>query len=174
MRSRTWFTVSAMTIALAVFGCDDDDDPTGPLETFRATLNGQSEVPPRTTSATGTAEIRLDDANTLSWTVNLTGITNMTAAHIHRTPADRTNGPIVLFLTNPTAPPTSNTLITGSVTRTECVAPVCVGATFDEIVALLRTTDGSYVNVHTDNPTTNPSNTGPGDFPAGEIRGFAN
>ena len=171
MSKRAWFGASLAALALIAACDDDDDDITGPVARYGATLNGQNEVPPRTTTATGTADIRLEDQNTLSWTVSLNGITNLTAAHIHRTPSDLGNGPIVLFLTDPNVPPTNQSTIAGSVTRSTCVDPVCVGATFDEIVALLNTTNGAYVNVHTDDGVS-PANTGQGDFPGGEIRGF--
>ena len=42
-------------------------------------------------------------------------------------------------------------------------------ATFADVVAKMRS-GGAYVNVHT-NDGVAPTNTGPGDFPGGEIRG---
>jgi len=42
--------------------------------------------------------------------------------------------------------------------------------TWDQMIALMRT-GGAYVNVHTTDPTKTTHNTGPGDFPGGEIRG---
>jgi hypothetical protein len=45
----------------------------------------------------------------------------------------------------------------------------CGWVTLDDVVAAMRTGD-TYVNVHT-NDGIDPTNTGPGDFPGGEIRG---
>jgi len=45
------------------------------------------------------------------------------------------------------------------------------GVTFDSLLVLMRN-GNSYVNVHTNNTANDPTNnSGPGDFPAGEIRG---
>ena len=50
---------------------------------YKATLTGASEVPPVTTSATGTAAVNVDTATKkLSWTVTYSGLT-AAAAHIH-------------------------------------------------------------------------------------------
>jgi hypothetical protein len=43
------------------------------------------------------------------------------------------------------------------------------GISFDSLLSAIRT-GGAYVNVHTDDGAL-PPNTGPGDFPGGEIRG---
>jgi hypothetical protein len=43
------------------------------------------------------------------------------------------------------------------------------GITFDALLDLMRN-GGSYVNVHTSDGAA-PIDTGPGDFPGGEIRG---
>ena len=57
--------------------------------------------------------------------------------------------------------------------------PICVparaafasplGISYDALISLMRSGD-TYVNVHSDNGVA-PANTGPGDFPGGEIRG---
>ena len=156
--------------SVCLIGCDDDDDnPAAPAaETFRATLNGANERPdPRTTPATGTAEFTFR-RDTLYWTITLTGITNVTAAHIHIGGPDVAGG-IILGLT----PPVSNTSIDSFVTRSGFTAPAPPNntLTFDQVLDLMRT-GGAYVNVHTNNLNNDPTNnSGPGDFPGGEIRG---
>ncbi|HET9434437.1 MAG TPA: CHRD domain-containing protein, partial [Chitinophagaceae bacterium] len=45
-------------LILVTFGCDSDDDTN-----FTANLIGSSEVPPVTTSATGSANFTLDEDN---------------------------------------------------------------------------------------------------------------
>lgn len=161
----------ALGSAVCLVGCDDDDDdtPAGPVtETFRATLTGAAERPtPRQTPAQGTAEFTFR-RDTLYWTITMTGITNVTAAHIHAGTADVAGGIIL-----PLAPPVSNTSITGFITRSAFVAPAPPNQalTFDALLDLMRT-GGTYTNVHTNNTANDPTNdSGPGDFPGGEIRG---
>src|SRR5688572_9493339 len=157
--------------AVCLIGCDDDDDDTTTAptaETFRATLSGAAERPtPRTTPATGTAEFTFR-GDTLRWTITMTGITNVNAAHIHVGAVDVAGG-IILGLT----PPVSNTSITGFITRSAFLPPSAPNAalTFDGVLDLMRT-GGAYVNVHTNYTCNDPTNdSGPGDFPGGEIRG---
>jgi CHRD domain len=157
--------------AVCLIGCSDDNDnqPAGPVtETFRATMNGANERPDaRTTPATGTAEF-IFRRDTLYWTLTLTGITNVTASHIHAGSGDVAGGVIL-----PLTPPISNTSITGFITRSAFVSPGAPNQalTFDGLLDLMRS-GGSYVNVHTNNTANDPTNnSGPGDFPGGEIRG---
>jgi len=159
----------ALGLTAFVAGCDDDDDPTGPQpEVFRAQLNGASERPtPRTTTATGTAEFTLV-GDQLSWTITMANITNVTAAHIHIGGAEESGG-ILLPLT----PPVSNTSISGSTSRAQFQAPASPNqaVTWDNLITMMRA-GTVYVNVHTNNTANDPTNnTGPGDFPGGEIRG---
>jgi hypothetical protein len=161
-------TASVLALSLVAFGTAcDDDDPTGPIpEIFRATLNGANERPTaRTTPATGTATFTLVD-DELAWVIDMNNITNVTAAHIHIGGPEESGG-ILLGLT----PPVSNTRIEGSITEAEFDPPAAPNAdvTWDDLLELMRT-DGAYVNVHT-NDGTAPTDTGPGDFPGGEIRG---
>ena len=156
--------VAALALAVAA-GCSDNT--TAPTEeTFTAALNGANERPTANTSpATGSATFTLSaDGNTLSWTVTTTGANNVTASHIH-IGGREIAGPIVLPLYAAAA--SNNPAITGSVTRASFTSPL--GVSFDGLLSLMRAGD-TYVNVHTDNGVA-PANTGPGDFPGGEIRG---
>ena len=159
---------SLFAVSVSVLACGDDD-PTGPqIERFAATLNGANERPtPRTTPATGTAAFQLQ-GDVLSWTIDLASITNVSAAHIHIGGADVSAG-VLLGLT---ASGLSNTRITGSLNKSAFTAPAAPNAavTWDQMIEMMRT-GGAYVNVHTTDPTKTTHNTGPGDFPAGEIRG---
>ena len=170
MRRTLSTTLLALGLAMAV-GCDDDDEPTTPAaETFRATLNGANERPtPRTTPGAGTAEFTFR-RDTLRWTINMTGMSNVTAAHIHIGDAN-TAGGILLGLTSGTV---SSSLITGFITRAQFTAPGSPNqaVTFDNLLEMMRAGNQTYVNVHTNNTANDPTNnSGPGDFPAGEIRG---
>ena len=163
--------LAALLFAGAVVSCDDDDEPTGPnvtIENFTATLNGTSEVPANASTATGTAEITRVGP-TLLFRVDVSGLSNPSAAHIHA-PADAaTNAGVRVNLcgaagvpTCPAGTPFTGTLATGS-------AAGVSGITFDSLLVLLRN-GNAYVNVHTRDAALGTNNT-PGDLPAGEIRG---
>jgi hypothetical protein len=157
----------ALSVAALVFGIGCDSDGTGPAaETFNATLSGTSERP-----NSG------DDSCRWQWNVHsLRGwqhaelefhddrLNNVTASHIH-IGGREVAGPIVLLLYSAAA--SSNPAISGSVTRAAFTSPL--GVSFDGLLQLMRAGD-TYINIHTDNGVA-PTNTGPGDFPGGEIRG---
>ncbi|MFN2398824.1 MAG: CHRD domain-containing protein [Gemmatimonadaceae bacterium] len=172
MMQGKWLATTAIAMALVATGCDDDDPgPVAPppaAETFSVTLNGANERPnPVTTPGQGTATFTISaDKNTLSWTSTITGTNNVFGSHIH---IGGTNvaGPIAFGLfSGPTA---NNPAISGSVTRAAFASASVLGITFDGLLSLMRGGD-TYMNVHTDDGLP-PSNTGPGDFPGGEIRG---
>ncbi len=169
MKNRVLISALWLGLGALVVACDDDD-PTGPAtETFTATLNGQNERPdPRTTPGAGTASFTLR-RDTLRWTIAMTNMTNVTAAHIHIGGPNEFGG-VILGLTGATGTFT-NSLITGLIAAEDFTAPGSPNedVTFDSLLVLMRT-NGSYVNVHTTDGVA-PTNTGPGDFPGGEIRG---
>ena len=141
---------------------------------FRTHLSGQNEVPARATLAQGQVTFQLNaDGTELSYRLNTANITNVFQAHIHLGPAGA-NGPIVVWL-YPSAPPpvsipgrSDGVLATGTITAANLTGPLAgqpLSALIDAIEA-----GNTYVNVHT-NDFVDPTNTGPGDFPGGEIRG---
>ena len=172
MKRHVMLGALALGFAALAIGCEDDD-PTGPAtETFQAALNGLKERPtPRTTPAVGTADFTLRN-DTLRWTVAMTNLANITAGHIHIGGPEESRE-IILFLTG-AAGSFTNSLITGFTTRSTFPTPnpPHQAVTFDSLLVLMRT-GGSYVNLHTNNGVA-PTNEGPGDFPAGEIRGQVN
>ena len=169
MRRPLSMTALALGMVLAV-GCSDDDEPTTPAtETFRATLNGANERPtPTTTTGTGTATFTFR-RDTLRWTVTMTNMTNVTAAHIHTGDAN-TAGGIILGLTSGTV---NSSLIEGFVTRAGFTAPGSPNqnVTFDNLLDRMRTGNDLYVNVHTRNTALPATQLQQGNYPAGEIRG---
>ena len=64
---------------------------------IKVTLSGAQEIPPVTTSATGTGTVTVGADKSLSGGVTVAGL-EVTAAHIHEAPAGK-NGPIVVPLT---------------------------------------------------------------------------
>lgn len=63
----------------------------------KVTLSGSQEVPPVTTSATGSGTITVAADQSISGSIKTTGVTG-TAAHIHLAPSG-TNGPVIVPLT---------------------------------------------------------------------------
>jgi hypothetical protein len=128
-----------------------------------------------TSPARGNAIFQLDRHGTLSYQLIVANIENVTMAHIH-VGAAGTNGPVVVWLYPSTAvgagPPGGGRLqgviARGTITESDLVGMLAgepLGALIDLVRAGL-----AYVNVHTDDGVA-PPNTGPGDFPGGEVRG---
>jgi CHRD domain len=126
---------------------------------FVTELTGFEEVPPvNNTSAIGVAEFKLGQDN-IMYTVNVTDIENVTAAHIHSGQVGE-NGPIVITLfkeDTPTTAMTTGVLSEGNITATNLEGPMA-GQLLSNLTSAMRN-DQTYVNVHTQQ---NPN---------GEIRG---
>jgi CHRD domain len=138
--------------------------------TFRAVLSGGDEVPARDTHARGVATFRLNAEGTeLGFQLVVANIENVFAAHIHCGVAG-VNGPIgvTLFMGTPGGGRTDGVLAEGTVTAPD-PGNGCGWADLGAVVAAMES-GNTYVNVHT-NDGIEPPNTGPGDFPGGEIRG---
>jgi hypothetical protein len=150
-------------------GQNGQDDHRG--ETFVATLSGNEEVPRRETAAVGRAVIRVsDDGTQFMFTLRVARITNVIMAHIHcGTPG--VNGPVGVTLLH--AMPPGGGPVAGVIAKGVRTAPDdgngCAWADLAAVLAAIRS-GKTYVNVHT-NDGVAPANTGPGDFPGGEIRG---
>jgi hypothetical protein len=154
-------TVTALVITSVASAASQD---------FTAMLSGEHEVPPRATDATGVATFQLsEDGTALSYSVNVANIENVFAAHIH-CGAKRVNGPVgvTLFMGPVGGGPISGTLAKGTITAPDA-GNGCGWADLAAVVAAMNS-GNTYVNVHT-NDGVAPTNTGPGDFPGGEIRG---
>jgi hypothetical protein len=138
---------------------------------FVTHLSGDQEVPARDTNATGQAIFHLsEDGTALHYKLIVANIDNVIASHIHIGPAGA-NGPVVAFLAGPFPPAggrTEGILGEGTITSANLTGPLA-GMDLSVLIAAMRS-GGAYVNVHT-NDNVAPTNTGPGDFPGGEIRG---
>jgi hypothetical protein len=140
-------------------------------ERFIARLSGANEVPARTTEARGRALITVNEDRTeLHFRVTVRDISNVFMAHIHCA-APGMNGPVgvTLYGVGPTGVgPFSGVLVIAMKTAPD--AGNACGWT--DLAAVIAAMEGgnTYVNVHT-NDGKDPANTGPGDFPGGEIRG---
>jgi CHRD domain len=138
---------------------------------FVAHLSGDEEVPSRDTLAQGQAIFHLsNDSTELDYQLIVANIENVVAAHIHLG-AVGVNGPVVAFLAGPFPPAggrVDGILAQGTITAADLVGPL-TGQSLSVLIEAMRT-GGTYVNVHT-NDGVPPTDTGPGDFPGGEVRG---
>jgi hypothetical protein len=165
MRLRTLavlFAVGLVAVGVSVAGVNAN---------WSVHADGSLEVPARDTQGQGQAIFHLsEDGLSLEFRLNVSNIENVVASHIHVGAPD-VNGPIVAFLFG-NAPPAGGrqdgVLSTGTITAADLVGPLA-GKPLSALVDEMRG-GNTYVNVHT-NDGVAPINTGPGDFPGGEIRG---
>ncbi len=144
-------------LSLARIAAYDDAGPQGDpgIQTFTAVLNEANVVGGTGSTATGTASFAVVGP-TLLFSIEVTGLTDVTAAHIHGPDAAGVNGGVIQGLCNSDD---------GSACRTGTVNGVLVAGaaprgriSLDSLVVLLGN-GMAYVNVHTTA------------FPGGEIRG---
>lgn len=137
---------------------------------------GDLELPIRDTDAQGQAIFHLSkDGESLDYKLIVANIENVFQAHIHMAPPTA-NGGIVVWLYPSTTPgpgPLGQGRIDGVIAEGTITAASLVNALaghdLDDLLAALNS-GNAYVNVHT-NDGVAPPNTGPGDFPGGEVRG---
>ncbi len=138
---------------------------------FRTHLTGDEEVPVRVTNAQGQAIFQLSkDGTALSYRLIVANIENVVQAHIHLGQPG-VNGNIVVFLFGLVAAGggrTDGVLAEGTITSANLINDLA-GQPLSALVEEMRA-GNAYVNVHT-NDGVGGINTGPGDFPGGEIRG---
>ena len=93
--TRKW--VGSSVAVLAAVGVLAACQSMGPSMAQQITLSGSNEVPPVTTTATGTAMVTIGDDRSVKATVTATGMT-ATASHIHEGAAGA-NGPVIVPFT---------------------------------------------------------------------------
>ena len=129
-----------------------------------------------TSNARGNAIFHLSaDGTEISYKLIASNIENVFMAHIHRGPAG-SNGPVVVWLYPSTAVGAGpvaggrvdGVLVEGTITAANLVGPLA-GQPLSALLADIQSAN-AYVNVHTDDGVA-PGNTGPGDYPGGEVRG---
>lgn len=172
--------IAVPVVTQALHGPTDSENANG--ANFGTPLSAKEEVMPtgvvNDSRAQGNATFQLNaDGTELSYRLSVANIENVFQAHIHQG-AVGSNGPVVVWLypsTTPGAGPLGGgridgVIATGTITAANLVGPLA-GQPLSALVAQL-TSGNTYVNVHT-NDGVAPTNTGPGDFPGGEIRGQA-
>src|SRR6267143_4289002 len=138
---------------------------------FVAHLAGANEVPARDTRAEGELKLQLSaDGKSLEYRIIASNINNVFASHIHIA-APGVNGPIVVFLFGSVPAGggrTDGVLAAGTITAANLINAL-KGHPLSDLIDSIRV-GHAYANAHT-NDGVPPINTGPGDFPGGEIRG---
>ena len=162
------FLAGLVAVGLAVAGANGN---------WSVHANGATEVPARDTQGQGQGIFKLsEDGSAIDYKLIASNIENLFMAHIHMNVPGQ-NGPIVVWLypgtaVGVTAPlgagRTDGVLVEGSFTAANLTGPLAG----QPLSALIAAMDGgnAYLNFHT-NDGVAPTNTGPGDFPGGEIRG---
>ena len=170
-------TLLAMALVTAAFAVTVARADEGAGTQWNAVLAGINERPtPRDTHARGVAIFELSaDGESMHYKVIAADINNVIMAHIHLGDAN-TAGPVIVWLYPIGGPPPAapgggrfnGILAQGDFDATKFVGPMA-GKPMSALVENL-TAGTAYVNIHTDDGVA-PPNTGPGDFPGGEIRG---
>jgi hypothetical protein len=163
-----YVTLMVVLVVLATAGVASAARPEP--RSFVSPLTGNQEVPRRETNARGLAVYHVShDETELKFIVTVAKLENPVAAHIH-CGARGVNGPvgITLFMGTPGGGRVDGVLARGTLTAPD-PGNGCGWATLADALAAMRS-GNTYTNVHT-NDGVDPPNTGPGDFPGGEIRG---
>jgi len=156
------FVLGLVTVGAAVAGLNRN---------WSTHANGSLEVPARDTRGQAQAIFHLSkDGTELHYKLIASNIENVVQAHIHAG-VPGVNGPIGVFLYGlvPSGGGRIDGVLSqGTITATDFIGPFA-GMSVAQVAALMDS-GGTYVNVHT-NDGVDPINTGPGDFPGGEVRG---
>jgi CHRD domain len=147
---------------------------------FGTPLSAEEEVMPagvvNTSNAVGNTVFSLSaDGTELHYKLIVANIENVFMAHLHRA-AKGVNGGVIVWLYPSTAVgpgPVGGGRVQGAIAegtiRAENLVGSLAGQPLSALLALLSSGD-VYVNVHT-NDGIAPTNSGPGDYPGGEVRG---
>lgn len=125
-------------------------------ESFTAELSGEEELPPVNTDANGTITIQGSNQS-LNYQLELSDMTNVTAAHIHFGNDDE-NGKIVVPLLQSNSPSGLEVETLGGNFTAEAVQGPLAGLPLEQLIGFMGN-GSTYVNIHSS------------EFPLGEIRG---
>ena len=133
-------------------------EPSG-AQTFVASLDGKQEVPPVTTSATGTLTLTVSaDLTSVDYILKVSKLSDLTVARLHEGASGKEGTTIATLYNGPTKSGSfTGTLAQGTLTKADLAGPLA-GTTIEDLVALL-VAGSVYINVGTTSHTS------------GEIRG---
>jgi hypothetical protein len=170
MRNKTLCSLMAAALFAGVVACGTDISYPVPLtEDFTATLVGANEVPPVTTTATGTVLMEVAYDTMLSYRIDLAGVDSTTVIRLYSGAAGVGGGDtLIVLFTGPACKdanglpinvtsPACRLAFTGTINPTQFKPsqltriPAGYGATprarFDSLMVLLRN-GTAYLNVH--------------------------
>ena len=152
-------TVCSLTVITSFDPKQDVQNAYATIAGFNVQLSGSEEVPPVDTKAMGSAEFKAPHFDNIGYSVNVSNIDKVTAAHIHSGKTGE-NGPIVvtLFKTeSPSSESMNGILTSGNITNADLEGPMA-GKTLIDLNKAMELGE-TYVIVHTE------------EHPNGEIRG---
>ena len=154
-------TIFTATIALSVsFVTSTADQVYAAKYPWTAPLSGQNEVPSVESDATATADFKLAENGAIGYRVNVSGISNASAAHIHQGKTGENGDVVADLLHTPTSKDRDTVygmIFRGNMTESGLKGPM-QGKTMQDLVAAMDAGQ-IYVNMHTS------------EHPDGEIRG---
>lgn len=153
------FATLTITISTFIFASTVDQTYAAKYP-WTAPLNGQNEIPSVESDPTGTADFKLAENGAIGYRVNVTVISNASAAHIHQGKAGENGDVVADLLHTPTSKDKDTEygmVFRGNVTESDPKGPMQGKSIQDLVVAM--DAGQIYVNVHTS------------EHPDGEIRG---
>jgi hypothetical protein len=151
------FIITAALLSLVLIATVNSNYIYAQNEKFKAKLKGENEVPPITSSATGKAKFKVKD-DVITTKINITGITDVTMAHIHAGKEGQNGEPVVDLLKTGNESKSGNwKIIQGEITASDLQGAMA-GKTLQDLKTAMGNEE-TYVNVHTSG------------HPDGEIRG---
>ena len=148
MMIRVSITIVAVLSIMATAAIFGSQGVFATTEMYSAQLDGQQEVPVVQTTANGTAQLSIPHLSSVTYSLNVSGLDRVTAAHIHNgLPGE--NGPIVVTLFKADQPTGSvdGILAEGNITDANLEGPM-QGKTIDNL-ANAMVEGQTYINVHT-------------------------
>jgi hypothetical protein len=110
-------------------------------------LSGDAEVPPVTTTATGSATLALSSGN-ITYTINVTGLSGSATQATINVAAAGATGPVRVDLCGIAGSPACGTATTGVLVTGTATTANLHGATMDDVIQAMRDFT-AYINVST-------------------------
>jgi CHRD domain len=160
MSSRQVICICIMTLTMAVLSVSIATIMMNSVyaqdQKFTASLSGDQEVPPDTSTAKGWAWFK-PTGDSVRYQVNATGLDKVSMAHIHGGKTGENGDPIAMLQIMRSSGPINGTLAQGNITSSDLMGSLA-GKSVSDLVSKMQSGE-AYVNVHTE---ANPN---------GEIRG---
>jgi len=144
------------SIVFATIMSNNHVDAAQTNQKFKATLKGDNEVPAVTTEAEGKVKLKVKESS-IKYTLNITGLSDATMAHIHQGKSGENGEPVVDLLAGNIQKTSNGIFINGSIVDSNLIGPM-KGKTVSDL-AYSISAGNNYVNIHTQA------------HPDGEIRG---